>query len=105
MSSHLLADLERVCDHLVVLAAGGVHLAGPIEEIVAKHRVLVGPPGDPEAVERVHHVVQVRHTPRQTVLMVRANGHVYDARWQIEEVGLEDVVLAYLQSASQVVAS
>ena len=46
-----------------------------------------------------------RHTPRQTVLMVRANGHVYDARWQIEEVGLEDVVLADLQSATQAVAS
>jgi ABC-2 type transport system ATP-binding protein len=97
MSSHLLADLERVCDRLVVLAAGGVQLAGPIDEIVGMHRLLVGPPGDPQDVARVHQVVQARHTPRQTVLLVRANGHVYDARWQIEDVGLEDIVLAYLQ--------
>ena len=52
---HLLADLERVCDRLVVLAAGGVQLDGPIDEIVASHRVLVGPPGDDAAVARVHH--------------------------------------------------
>jgi ABC-2 type transport system ATP-binding protein len=104
MSSHLLADLERVCDRLVVMAAGGVQLVGPIDEIVAKHRLLVGPPGDPEAVARVHQVVQVRHTPRQTVLLVRANGHVYDARWQIEDVALEDIILAYLQKPDQEIA-
>ena len=105
MSSHLLADLERVCDRLVVLAAGGVQLTGPIDEIVASHRLLVGPPGEDEAVARVHQVVQTRHTPRQTVLLVRANGHVYDARWQIEDVALEDIVLAYLQHPDQEVAS
>ena len=105
MSSHLLADLERVCDRLVVLAAGGVQLIGPIDEIVASHRLLVGPPGDDEAVARVHQVVQARHTSRQTVLLVRANGHVYDARWQIEDVALEDIVLAYLQHPDQEVAS
>jgi ABC-2 type transport system ATP-binding protein len=105
MSSHLLADLERVCDHLVVLAAGGVQAIGPIDEIVASHRVLVGPPGDEAAVARVHHVIQARHTPRQTVLLVRANGHVYDAHWQIEDVALEDIVLAYLQNPDQEVAA
>ena len=105
MSSHLLADLERVCDRLVVLAAGGVQLNGPIDEIVASHRVLVGPPGDDAAVARVHQVVQTRHTSRQTVLLVRANGHVYDAHWQIEDVALEDIVLAYLQHPGQEVAA
>lgn len=104
MSSHLLADLERVCDRLVVLAEGGVQLLGSIDEIVASHRVLVGPPGDEEAVARVHQVVHARYTPRQTTLLVRANGHVYDARWQIEDVALEDIVLAYLQPRDQDVA-
>jgi ABC-2 type transport system ATP-binding protein len=105
MSSHLLADLERVCDRLIVLAAGGVQLTGPIDEVVASHRLLVGPPGDDEAVARVHQVVQARHAPRQTTLLVRANGHVYDARWQIEDVALEDIVLAYLQHPDQEVAA
>ena len=81
----------------VVLAAGGVQLIGAIDEIVAAHRLLVGLPGDDEAVARVHQVVQARRTPRQTQLLVRANGHVYDARWQIEDVALEEIVMAYLQ--------
>ena len=58
-----------------------------------------------EAVARVHQVVHARHTPRQTTLLVRANGHVYDARWQIEDVALEDIVLAYLQHPDQEVAA
>ena len=53
----------------------------------------------------MHQVVQARHTSRQTVVLVRANGHVYDARWQIEDVALEEIVLAYLQHPQQGVAS
>ena len=46
LSSHIVSELERVCDHLVTLAAGRTQLAGPIEEIVASHRVLIGPRSD-----------------------------------------------------------
>src|SRR5262249_41641184 len=42
LSSHILADLERVCDHLVILAVGRTQLVGPIDEIVASHRLLTG---------------------------------------------------------------
>jgi ABC-2 type transport system ATP-binding protein len=96
LSSHIVADLERVCDHLVVLSRGGVQLTGEIEEIVRSHRVLTGPRGDAEEIERVGAVIEERHTERQTTLMVRANGHIYDARWQVSEVGLEDILLGYL---------
>jgi ABC-2 type transport system ATP-binding protein len=96
LSSHIVADLERVCDHLVVLSASEVQLAGPIEEVIRSHRVLTGPRSDISAVERVHAVIHESHTERQTTLVIRANGHVYDARWQIDEVGLEELVLAYL---------
>jgi ABC-2 type transport system ATP-binding protein len=96
LSSHIVADLERVCDHLVILAAGRVQLAGSIEEIVAGHRLLTGPRDDPAAVARVHEVIRESHTDRQTTLFVRANGHVYDSRWQLHEVDLEEIVLAYL---------
>ena len=34
--------------------------------------------------------------PRQTTLLVRANGHVYDSCWELHEVHLEEIVLAYL---------
>jgi ABC-2 type transport system ATP-binding protein len=96
LSSHILTDLERVCDYMILLSASRVQLAAPIEEIVATHRVLSGPRSNPAGVERVHSVVQASHTDRQTTLLVRANGHLYDSRWQVDEVGLEEIVLAYL---------
>jgi ABC-2 type transport system ATP-binding protein len=100
LSSHIVADLERVCDYLVILADARLRLAGRIDEIVASHRLLTGARSDSAAVGRVHAVIRESHTERQTTLLVRANGHVYDSRWQIDEVGLEDVVLAYLEQPS-----
>ena len=115
LSSHIVADLERVCDHLVILSSARVQLAGPIEAIVASHRLLTGPRTDPTAVARVHDVIRASQTERQTTLLVRANGHVYDSSWQQHDVDLEEIVLAYLgydgtaasvrTSSRQVVAS
>ena len=96
LSSHIVAELERVCDYLVILAAGGVQLAGPIEEILGSHRLLSGPRKDVAPVARVHSVIQESHTERQSTLLVRTNGHVSDPSWRIDEVGLEEIVLAYL---------
>jgi ABC-2 type transport system ATP-binding protein len=96
LSSHIVADLERVCDHLVILSHARALLAGPIDEIVAEHRLLTGPRNDPAAVSRVHEVIRESHTERQTTLLVRANGHVYDSCWELHEVDLEEIVLAYL---------
>jgi ABC-2 type transport system ATP-binding protein len=96
LSSHILADLERVCDHLVILSHARTQLAGPIDDVVAGHRVLTAPRTDPATVARVHQVIRESHTERQTTLLVRANGHVYDACWEIHPVDLEEIVLAYL---------
>ena len=96
LSSHIVADLERVCDHLVILSTAEVQLAGDIEGIVASHRVLTGARTDSSAVARVHEVIRASHTPRQTTLLVRADGHVYDTCWEQHEVDLEEIVLAYL---------
>jgi ABC-2 type transport system ATP-binding protein len=96
LSSHILADLERVCDHIVILADGRTQLAASIDDVVGTHRLLTGPRAEAGAVARVHQVVSERHTERQTSLLVRANGHVYDAAWELHEVDLEDIVLAYL---------
>jgi ABC-2 type transport system ATP-binding protein len=96
LSSHIVADLERVCDHLVILSHARTQLVGPIDEIVATHRLLVGARTDPATVSRVHDVIRERHTERQTSLLVHSNGHVYDSRWQLHEVDFEEIVLAYL---------
>ncbi len=96
LSSHIVADLERICDRLIILARGRTQLVGPIEEIVASHRLLTGPRTDPAGVARVHQVIRESHTERQSTLLVRADGHVYDASWELHEVDLEEIVLAYL---------
>jgi ABC-2 type transport system ATP-binding protein len=100
LSSHIVADLERVCDHLVILSHSRTQLAGPIDDIVAGHRLLTGPHTDTTTVARVHEVVRESHTERQTTLLVRANGHVYDSCWELHEVGLEEIVLAYMASGN-----
>ena len=96
LSSHIVSELERVCDHLVTLADGRPQLVGEIREIVASHRLLIGPRSDASSVARVHNVIRESHTDRQTTLLVRANGHVYDSCWDQHEVDLEEIVLAYL---------
>ena len=96
LSSHLLPDLERVCDHLVILSEAHAQLAGAIDEILAGHRLLTGPRCDPAAIARVHQVIRATHTERQTSLLVRADCHVFDACWEVHEVDLEEIVLAYL---------
>ncbi|HVS86139.1 MAG TPA: ABC transporter ATP-binding protein [Gaiellaceae bacterium] len=102
LSSHIVTDLERICDHLVILANGRTQLVGPIDEILAAHRLLTGPRSDAAAVARVHDVIRESHTERQTTLLVRANGHVYDSAWAMHEVDLEEIVLAYLGQGGRV---
>jgi ABC-2 type transport system ATP-binding protein len=96
MSSHLIADLERVCDHIIMLAASQVQLCGDIDTVLAEHQILVGPRKDTTAIERTHRVVQVTRTPRQTTMLVRLNGPVVDPAFQASDVGLEELVLAYM---------
>jgi ABC-2 type transport system ATP-binding protein len=96
LSSHIVSELERVCDHLITLADGHTQLEGPIAELLARHRILIGPRADAASVARIHDVIRESHTERQTTLLVRANGHVYDTCWQQHDVDLEELVLAYM---------
>jgi ABC-2 type transport system ATP-binding protein len=96
LSSHLVTDLERVCDHIILLAASKVQLCGDIEALLAEHKVLVGPRKDTAPIERAHTVVHTVTTPRQSTLLVRLNGPVIDPAYQAEDVSLEELVLAYM---------
>ena len=96
LSSHLVADLERVCDHLIMLASSRVQLCGDIDDLLAEHQVLTGPRKDTTAIEQNQRVVQITRTPRQTTLLVRLNGPVTDPAFEASDVGLEELALAYL---------
>jgi ABC-2 type transport system ATP-binding protein len=97
MSSHLVADLERVCDYLVVLVASRVRLAGDVDSLLADHHQLSGPRQDPAALPADQEVITASHTDRQSTLLVRTEAPVLDPTWTVEPVGLEDLVLAYMR--------
>jgi ABC-2 type transport system ATP-binding protein len=102
MSSHLLADLERVCDHLVVLLAARVAVAGDVDELLRTHRRLTGPRRDAGSLPADQQVVEASHTDRQSTLLVRTAAPIHDPAWTVEEVGLEDIVLAYMGQTAEV---
>jgi ABC-2 type transport system ATP-binding protein len=105
LSSHLLHDLERVCDHLILLAASRTQLCDSIDDVLAAHRVLVGPRRDTAEARRGLTVIKSTRTTRQTRLLARLDGPVLDPSWTVTEVGLEDIVLAYMGEASTLAAS
>src|SRR5215472_15650322 len=96
LSSHLVADLERVCDYLIVLVASRVRVAGEVDRLLAAHRLLTGPRRDHAAWPASWQVISASHTDRQTTLLVRTASPVHDPAWAVEQVGLEDLVLAYM---------
>ncbi|HEY3907618.1 MAG TPA: ABC transporter ATP-binding protein [Streptosporangiaceae bacterium] len=96
LSSHLIADIERVCDHLILLAASRVQLCGDTETLLAQHRVLTGPRKDTTAIARTHLIVREDNTARQTTLLVKLNGPVIDPTWTVDEPNLEEIVLGYM---------
>lgn len=96
LSSHLLADLELVCDYLIVLHAAQVRLVGPTDVLLAEHRLLVGPRDEHGPIPGVATVVRTDHTGRQSILLVRTNGPIGDPRWKVKDVSLEELILAYL---------
>jgi ABC-2 type transport system ATP-binding protein len=98
LSSHLISDLERVCDYLIVLVGSRVRVAGPVEELLAAHHLLSGPRRDPCTLPAGQHVVSASHTDRQTTLLVRTTDEIRDPTWTAAEVGLEDLVLAYMNT-------
>jgi len=99
LSSHLVADLERVCDYLIVLASSRVQLAGEVDELLATHRRLIGPRRDPRALPADHEVIEESHTDVQSTFVVRCDSPILDPAWTVEELSLEDLVLAYMSRA------
>jgi len=99
LSSHLVTDLERVCDYLIVLAGSRVQVAGPIEDLLANHRRLSGPRRDPRSLPASQEVITMTHTERQSTLVVRTDEPVLDPVWTVEHLNLEDLVLAYMARA------
>ncbi|HEX5370545.1 MAG TPA: ABC transporter ATP-binding protein [Dehalococcoidia bacterium] len=98
MSSHILGDLERVCDSVLLLSGGRIQLDGEIEEILATHRRVIGPVQEEMLASCVHEVIHRSRSEKQVSSLVRLNGPlVLGDAWTVHEPSLEDIVLAYLE--------
>jgi ABC-2 type transport system ATP-binding protein len=100
LSSHLVADLERVCDYLVILVDSKVQVAGEIDELLASHYRLIGPRRDPKTLPAGQAVIETIHADRQSTLIIRTTDPIYDPAWTVEQLSLEDLVLAYIDRAA-----
>ncbi len=100
LSSHLISDLERVCDYVIVLVDSRVRVAGPVDELLAGHHLLSGPRRDPDTLPAGMELISASHTEVQSTLLVRTSGQILDPAWTVSEVGLEDLVLAYMKQAT-----
>jgi ABC-2 type transport system ATP-binding protein len=97
LSSHVLAELERVADYLILLSRGRVQLADEVDDLLASHRVLTGPAAEAgRYAERP--VVHARRAGDRAHLLVRATaGDPVPPGWEAHPVGLEEFALAYLR--------
>ena len=100
LSSHLIADIERVCDYLIVLTASRVRLAGETEALLATHHRLSGPRRDPRALPASWETIEESHVGKQSTLLVRTSDPVLDPAWTVRPVSLEDMVLAYMSQSA-----
>jgi ABC-2 type transport system ATP-binding protein len=94
LSSHLLADLERVCDHLMILTHGKMRVAQDIESLLTEHKVILGPHRD--RIAGVNEMIEKRGTGHQTVTIARLDGTVFDPALEVRDVELEELVMAYI---------
>jgi ABC-2 type transport system ATP-binding protein len=101
LSSHLVSDVERACDYLVVLVDSKVQVAGDIEHLLSTHHRLTGPRREASQLPADQHVVTVSHTDRQSTFLVRTDAPVLDPSWEVSQLNLEDLVLAYMGRSAE----
>jgi ABC-2 type transport system ATP-binding protein len=100
LSSHVLPELERVADYLVLLSGGRVQLAGEVDDLLSYHRVLTGPATEADAYAARLDVVLTRRAEAQAHLLVRTGEPAEPTRpgWEAHQVSLEELVMSYLRA-------
>jgi ABC-2 type transport system ATP-binding protein len=99
LSSHLIGDIERVCDYLILLVSGRVALSGEVDGLLSSHRHLTGPRRDEGSLPATQKIVESSHVDRQSTLLVHSEEPILDPSWTVTPVTLDDVVLAYMRQA------
>jgi ABC-2 type transport system ATP-binding protein len=105
MSSHLVADLERVSEYLIVLVNSRVQLTGQIDQMLNTHYLLTGARRDVATLPASQRVISASHTDRQSTILVRSSEPILDPTWSVSRIDLEDLVLAYMGNTAASVES
>ena len=101
LSSHLVSDLERTCDYLVLLVASRVLLAGETEDLIARHHRIVCTRRERTELPTGLKVISAAHTERQSTFIVRGGTEPPVGDWAAERLDLEDLVLTYMERAAE----
>ena len=108
ISSHVVSELERFCDWLIVLTGGHVQLAGPADDLLAAHRLLTVPRATPDA-ELPGRTIHRTDSDRHSTVLVRTDPVALAVHsrsgWQDGPVSFEQLVMAYLQRPSTATTS
>jgi ABC-2 type transport system ATP-binding protein len=104
LSSHVLAELERVADYLIILSAGRVQVAGEVDDLLARHMVLTGPMSEATMYAERLALIHASAARSQAHLLVRTNGTSGPLLegWESHPVGLEELVMGYLREPGAV---
>jgi ABC-2 type transport system ATP-binding protein len=99
LSSHVLAELERVADYLVLMSGGSVQVAGEVDALLAGHCVLTGPAAEATRHTQRMNVVHARRGSGLAHLLVRTNrvNEPAPPGWAVHPVSLEELTLAYMR--------
>jgi ABC-2 type transport system ATP-binding protein len=100
LSSHLVSDLERVCDYVILLVASRVHLAGETDDLLAQHHRIVCSRRTDSDLPASIDVIWAEHTERQSTFIVRSETGLPAGDWSAEHLELEDLVLTYMERAA-----
>jgi ABC-2 type transport system ATP-binding protein len=108
IASHVVSELERLCDWLIILTGGHVQLAGPADDLLAAHRLFTVPRATPDA-ELPGLPIHRTDSDRHSTVLVRTGPAGLAAReypgWQADPVGFEQLVMAYLQRPAEAAAA
>ena len=96
LSSHLTADLERVCDFAIVLFSSQVQVSGDVNDLLGRHHRLSGVRRDSSRLPSDWAIIEESHTDKQSTFLVRTDGPILDPSWNVKPVTLDDLILAYM---------
>jgi ABC-2 type transport system ATP-binding protein len=100
IASHVISELERLCDYLIVLAGGRLQLAGPVDDLLAAHYLLTVPRPVPDSGLPGTVISRTDSDRHSTALVAAGPGELAEAErpgWRADPVSFGQLTLAYLQ--------